>query len=143
MRITLSGGAPCLYPGDTEDMTSNALTELYRVAGTKGPRYYRRGGPLQGHRLFPVGRDAAELAIAQGATVYEKTKGEHWMLAEPVAECCAAELAEQRSTVTCGCDACEQLTPETVERKAADYRRAAWLHRHHEQVTAANDPSVW
>jgi hypothetical protein len=56
--------------------TPNLPAELYRADTAKGPRYYVRGGSFQGHRTFPVDRATAELAIAAGATVYRKVKGQ-------------------------------------------------------------------
>lgn len=63
-------------------MTITLPSEIYRVAGKKGPRYYRRSGMLQGHRLFPLDTATAEIAFAAGATVYVKTKGETWLKSE-------------------------------------------------------------
>lgn len=41
-------------------------------------------------------------------------------LADRLTECAAAELAGNAAGITCGCDACEALTPETITRKASD-----------------------
>ena len=77
--------------------TPENLPEIYRTHTTKGARYHVRGThPAIAHRLFPLAKDAAELAISQGAVVYEKRIGEHWILAEEAAALDAAQHAAEQ-----------------------------------------------
>ena len=98
--------------------TPENLPEIYRTHTTKGARYHTRGThPAIAHRLFPLAKDAAELAIAQGAVVYEKRIGEHWILAEEATALDAAQHAgeqhdrdeERRALLEERADACERF----------------------------------